>query len=202
MKKTSYVAVCAILLMFSLGLHANSEEPQNAYDFNFGAKLGYMIPLGEAMRDIYGGGLVFGVDAIVWHHTGIGGGLSIERFGASGYPYTYGNVDPDDADCSISIVPISLSGMYRIKQTSIPFEPYFGLGGGLYFVSEKLEVTYGGNTSSASGSDAAIGFHGLAGLKYRFMIVELKYTTASIKSDAAHGSANIGGINILAGVRF
>ena len=37
MKKTSCVAVCAILLMFSLGLHANSEEPQNAYDFNFGA---------------------------------------------------------------------------------------------------------------------------------------------------------------------
>jgi opacity protein-like surface antigen len=160
-----------------------------------------MIPHEEAMSEIYGGGLVVGVDAIVWLQSGIGGGLSIERFGASGEPYTFGNVD--DAECRISVVPVTLSGMYRVKQKSTPIEPYFGIGGGIYFVSEKIKLTSGGYSASASGSDTAIGFHGLAGMKYNNIIVELKYSSASVDSDGAAGkSANIGGINILAGVRF
>lgn len=160
-----------------------------------------MAPSEKAISEIYGGGLVFGVDAIIWSQSGMGGGLSIERFGASGEPYVYGDVD--DAECSISIVPITLSGMYRIKITSTPVEPYFGLGGGIYFVNETLKATSQGYSASATYSNNAVGFHGLAGIKYNNIIVELKYTNASVKSEGAAGnSANIGGVNIFAGIRF
>lgn len=37
MKKTSFLTMCAILMLCSLGLYANSVEPQNTFDFNFGA---------------------------------------------------------------------------------------------------------------------------------------------------------------------
>jgi len=199
--KTSCLTMCAILLLCSLRLYANSAEPNNKFDFSFGAKVGYMAPSEEAISEIYGGGLVFGVDAIIWSQSGMGGGFSIERFGASGEPYVIGNVD--DAECSISVVPITLSGMYRINNTSNPAEPYFGLGGGIYFVNETVKVTSQGYTASATMSNNAVGFHGLAGIKYNNIIVELKYTNASVKSEGAAGkSANIGGFNIFAGIRF
>jgi hypothetical protein len=198
MKTTQYFAMILLLVLSNLWLYASNTESNRTFDFDFGAKVGYMAPSEKAISETYGGGLLFGADAIIWTQSGLGGGLSIERLGAS---KDFG--DLPDAESIISIVPITISGMFRIKTPTTPVEPYFGLGGGIYFVKEKVKYTSQDLSFILTYSYNAGGLHGLAGIKYNNIIVELKYTRTYVTSEDFVGtSANVGGINILAGIRF
>lgn len=181
-------------------VNTNEHNRGKGVDFNFGAKIGYFSPIENALNDIYGGGLVIGGEVSVWNESGLGGCLSIERFGASGEPYIYYKYD---ATCNISILPITLTGFYKLKNLSDIVNPYFGIGGGVYFVNEKVTVSENGYSESVSISDNALGFHFTAGIQYKQFFTEAKYSSASVSSEGASGSsANIGGFNILIGARF
>jgi len=200
----------------------NINEPQNRaqyksinkkngdWDFDFGAKIGYFSPGEKAIDEMYGSGLVYGGEFIMWNKNSLGVSFGIERFGAKGdpividlYDFKKRAKDSLDAECSISIMPITLTGLYRIKNPTLDIIPYFGLGGGLYFVKEEVKVSYYGESASASGSDNALGFHLTAGIQYENFFAEAKYSSASISSAGAAGnSANIGGFNIFLGIRL
>lgn len=189
----------------------------NDFDFNFSLRFGYHNPSEEAIKEIYGGGLLLGGDVTIWKNN-IGANFCIENFNKDGKPYTYteGDIDITDADCSISISPITISGLYKISNSNLPLVPYFGLGGGLFFVKEKIKMEYEyyddwddewySDSESASASDNIFGFIILAGVEIKPVFVEVKYTSASWKTEnelaAAGTSANLGGINIYAGIKF
>lgn len=185
-----------------------SKGPHNGWDIGFGAKIGYYFPAEEAIGDIYGGGLVFGGEIIMWKEKGLGVSLGIDRFSVTGEPIILRNISKGikesiDAECSISVMPITITGLYRINNRSAEVIPYFGLGCGLYFVKEDLKLSYQGYSQSVSYSDNAFGFHLTAGMQFSKVFAEAKYSSASVNSEGAAGkSANIGGFNIFLGVRY
>ena len=202
--KAIYI-VLAILFLIPLGLHANFMKN---LEFDFGAKAGYLSHNEEAAKDIYDGGLVLGLEGIVWTRSGLGLGLEVDRFAADGKPKSSGvyieGISPTKAKSEISIIPVTLTTFYRVKKQSSILNPYIGIGIGLYFLDEELKISYDDHSDTWSNSGKGIGFHWLAGVQYKIFTVEVKYSTAKVdgNENLVGDSADIGGFNVLAGVRF
>lgn len=197
-----YLTLVLALFLGEVKLYANYEK---ALDFDFSLKAGYLVPNEEVVRDIYDGGLVLGLEGIVWTQSNLGAGLGIDRFGASGDPQSSGvQFMPIHAECEIYIIPITVSALYRLKNQSSIVVPYFGIGTGYYYLNEKLKTTYSDEEKTNNHTDKAIGFHWLAGVQYKVFTLELKYTSAKLDGNErlVGDSADIGGFNILAGLRF
>lgn len=176
-------------------------------DFSFGINAGYFMPSEEALKEIYGGGIIFGGEIDFWNYSGLGGGISIDYFSKSGDPIQLGDVSMiKDANAKITIIPISLTAMYRVKNNNTNVIPFFGAGLGIYMVGETLELdTYEYGSESVSFSKNGIGFHFLGGMQISNIAIIVKYTSASLSTEelaAAGNELNCGGINFFIGLRF
>ncbi|MBO8152298.1 MAG: outer membrane beta-barrel protein [Candidatus Marinimicrobia bacterium] len=196
----------------SSGLSASSD-----FDLDFGFKIGYYSPSEEVMQEIYGSGLFLGGGITIWKGN-IGVNICIETFKKDGEPYIfqYGDVEIveiTDASCSIKILPVTMSGLYRIRSSNLPVEPYFGLGIGSFKFKEKIEgegeyydpywEVYYPFSVSTSVSDSEFGFLIVAGVIVDHIFIEAKYTSATFESEGAAGEkCDIGGINISVGIKL
>lgn len=180
---------------------------------DFGVKVGYFAPSEEAFSEIYGGGFVFGGELFIWSNSGLGGGITIERFGKSGEPFEF---DPygviSESKSEISVLPIAFTIAYRMPKITpnTKVRPYFGVGVGVYMVDEDLEFVYiDGSSEYASWSKSPAGFHAQGGIQVEMspsasFVLEVKFSRASASGEGGAGGedVNVGGFNIFGGVRF
>lgn len=189
-----------------LAYKRNERNPNNM-DVNFNIKVGYFSPSEEAMKEIYGGGIILGGELRLWNYNGIGGAVGLEYFNKTGEPIVIGDSDLFiDISSKIIVMPFFISGLYKLNPPNSEITPFLGAGIGLYNYNEKIEaeITDYGNQSVAV-SKNTIGFHFIIGMQMTNFNIEVKYTSANISTDdyAASGSeANIGGINFYVGIMF
>ncbi|GJQ61119.1 MAG: hypothetical protein SCALA702_01720 [Melioribacteraceae bacterium] len=189
--------------------YENKNITENDISFMFGGRVGYFSPSEEAVSEIYGGGVSFGLELIMIRDSRFGGIFAIDYFGKSGEPIL---LDPNniisDASAEYSVLPITLTGIYKIE-TSSNVSPYIGLGGGVYFYSEEIKLTaIDGSTANNSTSENVFGFQAEIGTiietsKSTSSQIGLKYSSASIDGSGAGGSeVDLGGIFIFVGILF
>ncbi len=186
-----------------------SESKDEGVMFKFGGRVGYFSPSEEAISEIYGGGISFGIELIIFRNYQFGGILAIDYFSKSGEPILF---DPNniisDASAEYSLLPISLTAIYKIT-TNSKISPYLGLGGGVYFYNEEIKLTaIDGTTASNSVSENVFGFQAEIGTiieasNTTSTQIGLKYSSASIDANGAGGSeVNVGGIFLFVGILF
>lgn len=188
------------------------EQNSDRMSVNFGGRIGYFSPSEEAISEIYGGGISFGIELLLLSPNKFGGAFSLDYFSKSGEPIIPAEykslIKKSSAD--VSIIPITLTGIYQVKTTS-NIQPYFGLGAGLYLLKESISIeAIDGSSASNSVSENAFGFQVVAGMKIAMspaasFLLGIKYASATIETQtgAASGSeANVGGFTIYGGIVF
>lgn len=199
----------------SMNNFAHRHENYNTNSFNntffqIGFKVGYFKPTEEAINEIYGGGISFGADLAILVSSGLGGVISIEVFQKSGEPLIF---DPDqlieESEAKISIVSISVSGIYRLSSPKTSTYPYLGAGLGLYRVDEELTVQTQEGSFSASFSKNQLGFQAIGGIQTSissksYIFLEAKYSSVSVSGSGGLGGTdvNLGGLSLFLGTGF
>ncbi len=188
----------------------NQDEKlsEKSFQFSFGGRIGYFSPSEDAISEIYGSGLSFGISMFLFGAKQLGVDFSIDYFYKSGEPIIY---DPnniiDEGTAELTIIPITLTALYKID-TQGNITPFLGLGGGLYLYKEKIKlVAIDGTTASASLSENAFGYQAEAGIITSMsaktsIFIGLRYSSATIEGEGGAGGneVNAGGITLFAGI--
>jgi len=174
----------------------NQEKKQNDKSTNlgfiFGGKAGYYIPYSQNISEIYGGGFMGGLVIGYWAE---GAGLEIDwrYYSKAGDPYTYGSVD--QADCQLSISPLTLTGYWDAYHKG-NFSSYVGAGLGVSFIKEDLVMSAFGQTGSTSASLTGFEFHSTGGIRFSPFYIEITFSSCTVKE------IGFGGILISGGLFF
>jgi len=162
------------------------------WGFVIGGKAGYYIPYNQNLSEIYGGGFMGGLVIGYW---GKGAGLELDwrYYSKAGNPYLYGSVD--QADCQISISPLTLTGYWDAYHKG-NFSTYVGVGLGASFIKENLVVSSFGQTGSASASLTGFEYHSTGGLRFSPFYIEVTFSSCTVRE------IEFGGILISGGLFF
>ena len=92
--------------------------------------------------------------------------LNIDRYGDS-ESLVKGTVFGTSVDIKseISIIPVTVTALYRFKKLDNKIYPYFGFGTGLYTCTEKLISTIGNDTDTVTNTSEGFGFQMLGGMQ-------------------------------------
>ena len=126
-------------------------------------------------------------------YWGNGAGIEIDwkYYSKKGNPYTYGSVD--DADCAISISPLTVTGYWDAYHKG-NFSTYVGGGLGAYFIHEDLIMSAHGQTASASGSLTGFEFHSTGGICFSPFYIELTFSSCTVRKISFGGIIVSGGL--------
>ena len=103
----------------------------------------------------------------------------------------------------LTMTAVTISGIYRVQLPSSPAQLYFGFGPGLYLVKETGITPLFGPDKPLGRSDSTLGMQGIAGLRFKKIIIEAKYSRAPVKYDGVAGrSTDIGGFSMFIGYRL
>lgn len=198
------------LLAVSL-LLVSTAYPQQNIGVNLSA--GYFSPTEEGLKEVYGGGVVFGGEVVISASEQSDLCLGFNYFQKNGegiqFSFSDGGFSGSGADAQIRIVPITVTGKYKFpldKSKANKTMPYIGGGIGMYLLHENIDAQFGSVETDKSG----FGFHFVAGVQSELgnnknLFGEFKFSSASIKTEgpALSGSeADVGGISFFGGIKF
>jgi len=176
----------------------------NDIDLGFAFKVGFFNPSEKSIKETYGIGLFLGGEIIFWkNNKGIK--VCYENYKNNSEIFTLEGLDVIDANRNISITPISISGLYRIRKDDSDGEPYFGIGIGSFKIKENLKANYYDTIMGKyvpikiQTSDEKNGILFLAGLTSNHIFIEAKYTNTTIYSKDKYDA---GGISITIGIKL
>ncbi len=175
-----------------IGLHVGYWSP-SLDEFNDGLR-----DLGATER--FSGNVQFGADYI--HPLNKQWDLKVE-----GFYWAQTITEDGGGEASVSIIPILVSGLYKIETTNSKLAPYVGGGIGLGFVS--WEISGGGDSVDDTANPFM--FQLLGGVDYHtsdsmFLFAEAAYVIGSFNAKIADLTFNedvsMNGFSIKGGVRF
>jgi opacity protein-like surface antigen len=171
-------------------------------NFGIGPKIGYVTNFGS-ISGIYPG--IEGSYVLPWMNRSLSIALEAGYYSSSDEESGQDAAGDYKIGIDLKVIPISLSGVYRIPYGR--FRPYAGLGLGALVADSKISYS---RQPALSSSSAVFGVHGLGGLELKLgpgsALVELKYnysrldTRLEASSSALEG--NIGGLTAGVGYRF
>jgi len=170
--------------------YSEQSSVSSNWGFIFGGKAGYYIPYNQNISEIYGGGFMGGLVIGYW---GQGAGIELDwrYYSKTGDPYVYGSVD--QAECQISISPLTLTGYWDAYHKE-NFSTYVGVGLGVSFVNENLVASGLGQTGSVSTSLTGFEFHTTGGLRFSPFYIELTFSSCTVKEIEFGGLLISGGL--------
>lgn len=156
----------------------------------FGGKAGYFIPYNQNISEIYGGGFMWGLVLGYWDETA---GLELDwrYYSKTGDPYIIGSVD--EADCQISISPLTLTGYWNAYNKG-NFGTYVGVGLGINFIKENLVISAFGQTGSTKASLTGFEFHTTGGIRFSPFYMEISFSSCTVKEIDFGGMLISGGL--------
>ncbi len=168
------IGFCILLGLTSTSYSAENENIQSGIGF----KGGLFVPSDENLNDVWGSGLIFGMDYLYMFQG--------QRYGFDfGFEYFQKSTDIIWMTAEYRLIPITASFVYF---PSRDINLYLGGGVGLYFA--RIRWIY-------SASNSGFGLHCKGGFAFgKGFFIEGKYSLL-----AEVGDLNVGGGTVLAGYR-
>ena len=201
MKKNLLTVTTLILLVISTSAFAQEDD----ITFKFGIKAGWGFFLGEPLDETVENNWIVGGDLTMWLPSGLGFGVDAKY---STKDQDAADIDDFNVDFEFTTAPINLNAYYKMMNPDNEFTPYFG--GGFSMVYADITATdYDRAGLEVTADDWSMGFNVIAGIEYGNFFVEGQYIWAQsefeelnfLKEDI-EDDLNVGGFNVMAGVRF
>ena len=201
MKKNLLTITTVMLLVLSVSAFAQEDD----FTFKVGLKAGWGFFLNEPFDETVENNWIVGGDLTMWLPSGLGFGVDAKY---STKDQDAADIDDFNVDFEFTTAPINLNAYYKMMNPDNEFTPYFG--GGFSMVYADITATdYDRAGLEVTADDWSIGFNIIAGIEYGNFFVEGQYIWAQsefeelnfLKEDI-EDDLNVGGFNVMAGVRF
>lgn len=201
MKKNLLIVAALAILILPVSALAQDDD----FTFRFGAKAGWGFFTEEPFDETVENNWIVGADLTVWMPSGLGFGVDAK--------FTTKDQDAEDIDAynldfEFTSAPININAYYKIIDNNNEFTPYFGAGFSMVY-ADLTATDYDNAGVEITADDWAMGFNALIGIEYGNFFVEGQYIWAQaefeefnfLKEDI-EDDLNVGGFNVMAGVRF
>ena len=201
MKANTLTITTLIILVVSMSAFAQEDD----FELKLGLKAGWAFFTEQPLDETVGNNWLIGGDITLWLPSGLGFGVDMKYMTKD---RDAEDIDGYDTDFEFTSLPINLNAYYRIVNDSNDFTPYFG--GGLSMVYADITATDVDNGNvEVTADDWSLGFNLIAGVEFGNFFIEGQYIWAQSEfeefnflKDSIDDDLNVGGFNVMVGVRF